>query len=261
LPLPAHADGSAPQLARAWHGGGNLVVMGIRNEMRGVEIHQTQYLESLRHDGTAGPRYHEQSLVLVPDALVMEERVFDGLRDRMAVGVDGRFYCARDYDAYRIHVWRPDGTTDRVIECACTPRRRSEAERRRVEDVWRTMTRHWLVGSELRLADTDKCVMAIHVLDDGRLLVLTGRGAFERPAGSLGVFDLFDPRGRLEDRVDLRGEGDPRGDLHFILGGRLFVVRGFMDAILSRQGGAAGTAGVAVAGAAPLAVICYELEI
>ena len=99
--------------------------------------------------------------------------------------------------------------------------------------------------------------MQVYGRDDGWFWVLNCHGAFDRPAGSLGTFDVFDREGRFVRQITLMGEGDPLRDAYVLTRDRFFVLKGLLDAQLSTQGGAAAEAGADEM--EPMSMICYRL--
>ena len=80
-------------------------------------------------------------------------------------------------------------------------------------------------------------VQSINARDDGTLWVQTSRGAWELDEGEMAGYDIFDKAGKLIRQVVLKGQGNPQQDGYFFVGDRLFVVTGWLDALMALQGG------------------------
>ena len=104
--------------------------------------------------------------------------------------------------------------------------------------------------------------------------MLTSRGRVEKPAGALGVFDVFDAEGRFQHQVTVHADYDERYDEFLIRGDRLFVIKeansgagltsesstGHGMTMVVRRGGNAGAAEEEDAREPePLGVLCYDL--
>jgi len=99
---------------------------------------------------------------------------------------------------------------------------------------------------EVKIEEHDHPIVQVYATGDGWFWVQSCHGAFDRPAGSIGTFDIFDSEGRFVQQITLLGEGDPPRDV--------YILRGFLDAQLSAQGGASEEAGAD--GLEPMSVIC-----
>ena len=201
-------------------------------------------------------RYHAETVSEDDSKPVWSER--PSLASRWDVGADGRVHVATDFLDYRVASYLPDGAADRVITREYKHRRRSAAEKRAVHE-WATLNPNsMLPGTEVIIEEFDKDVMSLHARDDGTLWVLTSRGMYDRPTGSLGVFDVFDRDGEYVGQRVLLGEGDPTRDRYFFKGDRLYVVTCFTAAIATMVGDGEDNR-FSDACDEPMSVICYDL--
>ena len=190
---------------------------------------------------------------------VIDETKYDTFDRRWLAGPEGRLFAGTTHAEYRIQVWNPDGTVDRIITREFTPRERSAKEKEVVHGVYEAFTRQ-APGAQLKINDHDPNLMNLYVRDDGSLWVMTSRGLYDNPEGSIGVFDVFDRRGRYVSEVTLMGDGDPENDGYFFVGDRIYVVTDFLQAAMALQGG--GTdATLGEKEAEPMAVVCFRLDV
>jgi hypothetical protein len=216
----------------------------------------TRCLSRIAADGSVMTDYVKDPRSVDLANPVIEERRWDGFENRWAMGVDGRMYAAVHWGEYEVTVWSPDGQRERVITRPLEQRRRSGEEKERYRAIYEPFIRSF-PGAKPGIADRDHRIQQVHVRPNGTLWVLNAFGAFDRPEGSLGVFDVFDPQGRFLREVTIMGEGDPLRDGYRFIGDRLYVMTGFLDAAMNAAGGAEDEA--VDADAKPMAVICYEL--
>lgn len=180
------------------------------------------------------------------------------LGGRWDVGSDGRVFVATDSSGYKVETYRADGTLERTLTRPYQSRRRNGDEKQRVYE-WATINPNGnLPGTRYQIEDYDKDIMSLYARDDGSLWVLTSRGFYDRPEGSLGVFDVFDRQGAYAGQVSIIGEGDPSRDLYFFRGNRLYVVTCYTAAIATMVADGKDNR-FSDACDEPMAVICYDL--
>ena len=191
--------------------------------------------------------------------LVIDEKNFTTWEQggRWDIGPDGRVYIATGGPNYEITVFKPDGSKDRVIERAYDRYKRNATETDEIRGIFEAFTRQ-APNAKVAVNDYDPDISALYPRDDGSLWVLGSQGARKPPAGALGVFDVFDDQGRFVRQVTLKGQGNPRRDGYFFVGDRLYVVTGWLDALMAMQGG--GEAQDDKTEAEPMELICYRVE-
>ncbi len=218
----------------------------------------SEYLAAYDHDGCETARYTESRRVSNPADPVYDE-LDQMLVGRWAVTRDGKVYVAADFSDYLLDVYDSRGQHIQRITRDFEHRRRSKEERQAVHDWATAIPNSLLPGTRIDIEDNDKDIMALYTGFDGRCWVLTSRGMYDRPEGTIGVFDVFDENGQYLREVTLQGQGDPARDKIVFKGNRVYVVRFFRDSILSAYG-AEGDHLEGSLGESELAtVICYEL--
>jgi hypothetical protein len=188
---------------------------------------------------------------------IIRERVWDGFENRWDVAPDGTVYLAPTWDGFVIEVFSPAGGKERIVKRPLKTRERSAEEIARYEAIYEPFIRS-VPGSRPVIEKQDHPIVQVYAREGGDFWVLNCHGAFDRPTGSLGTFDLFDREGRFLQQVTLKGEGDPLRDAYFFAGDRFFVLRGLLDAQISAQGGAREEADAD--DVEPMSVICYRLD-
>ncbi|MCI0451765.1 MAG: 6-bladed beta-propeller [Candidatus Latescibacteria bacterium] len=118
---------------------------------------------------------------------------------------------------YRLVEYGLDCRVQRVITRDYDPRERTNAEKDRIRERYRA------VGSQVDVSDHAPDVAWMSIDAAGRTWVMNSRGRVDLPPDSLGVFDVFEPDGRLVSMIDVKGEGNPTKDRYFMVGSRLFV--------------------------------------
>lgn len=175
---------------------------------------------------------------------------------KSAVGPDGRVYLAGSRNAYRITVYKPDGTLDRVITRRYEHRQREAKEIERIETTLKTQLAQ-LPNAKWTISRTEPDIRALRIGPDGNLWVETSRGGVEQPDGVFFTWDVFDPDGHFVRQVSAACPGDGDRDMMIWTADGAVQVTGFMDAVQSLQAGGAGAA-ADDEDAAPMEVICYR---
>jgi hypothetical protein len=188
---------------------------------------------------------------------VFDEKDMGGPAILWDIGVDGRVYANKVFDGYRVDVWRPDGTPDRVIMKEYEPRVRSKEEMARAKERFKIVINGR--EAENKVSETDRDIQRIYPRSDGTLWVLSSRGSLDVPDGTLGIFDVFDGQGRFLRRVTLEGDGSIERDGYFFVGDRLYVVTSLVSARRAMYGGGEGEEEEEEEEVEPMAVICYDL--
>lgn len=260
IPVPTDKSGIVPILRDVKLAGNQLVALGYTKP--NVEFVQPGERSAV-HAVCALNNRLEETLIYYSvttqedDARpIWSER--PALEGRWDVGVDGRVFVATDFLDYKVAAYRADGTLEKMLTRAYKPRRRSRGEKQRVLE-WATINPNGnLPGTSYQIEDYDKAIMSLYVRDDGSLWVLTSRGFYDRPEGSLGVFDIFEPRGEYSGQISIIGEGDPSRDRYFFRGDRLYVVTCFTPAVATMVGDGKDNHFTDSCDE-PMAVICYNL--
>jgi hypothetical protein len=241
--------------------GGNLVGCGANMSDAGGELKRTQYLSRFDTDGVEELRYLEKiSTPHFARAEFNEKKEYFVDRGAWAVGPDGRVHAAPDRDDYRIYVYGPDGTLERIIEREYEPRKRTQAEKDRVLEGIIMIVNGERITPDAEIEDHDACISQIDVLDDGSILVLNGHSMHEQPDGVLRTYDVFDSNGHFQRQMAIACEGDSRDDgLFFVGDDHALLVRGMRSSRLGMFGGSNGDDESDSADEAEMEVIYYRL--
>jgi sugar lactone lactonase YvrE len=256
-PLPVREDGGMVILLGGSSRGGNLVFAGAANAFSEGRFDQTRYLARLSPDGKESAKYHAETRTIDYSKPLLDDMVWDTFDRRWVVGTDGRVYACTHYADYRIQVWNPDGTTNRVIERQYAHQKRTPEEKKIVEDLMGTFARQ-IPNATVKVSDFNKDVETIFVRDDGSIWVLTSEGTRGLPDGTAGVFDVLDPEGRFVRRVTIQAVGNPMTDAYYFVGNRLYVVTDLLQAAISLQSGGQSFK-IGDEEPEPMSVVCYEL--
>lgn len=256
--LPEPEGGGNRMLWGGARAGKKIVVGSSSMSMQAAKAVRASVLASYTADGEEATRYFEDSIDLNFGMLEIDER--DGFRPIWDAGQDGSIYAVTTFGEYEIQKFRPDGTLDRVVERDYSHLKRSAAEIEAAKS--RIVIRGPAVEPKITVSEHHPDVVRIYARDDGTIWVLSSRGVRGIAEGSIAVFDVFDSRGRFIRQIELVGEGDPVEDAYFLVGDRLYVVTGFVQAIRSmhamddrseRETEDDGDL-------KPMEVICYSLE-
>ncbi len=200
-----------------------------------------QFVGLFKDDGGDDVIFHETSFSMEFDNLkIREVDQYTPSRRVWAVYPDGRVVLAPERNEYRLNVYNPDGTLERVIEREFESRPRNDLENKRIDAIFAAQTRNIPIEIDFTKAETEQDIATISLDDDGYLWVQTSRSGFEQPAGVMLTFDIFDPEGHFVRQCPVTCDGDPMHDGLLLTGGsRMVLVRGFIDAALAMQAGGA----------------------
>jgi hypothetical protein len=261
FPVPQPEGGGFQILRGAQLVGQNLALVRMTQEIN-QEQQSVKLIFGIDLINSKGELLSNMETKIAPlnfaNAIVTED-MFDTFENRWTGAQDGRVFAAPDRDNYIIKVWNSDGKLDRIITREYQHYKRSAEQKEKQKQTWQSfLTR--IPNADLRISDIDKDIQTIYTRDDGSLWVLSSRGARDRPAGSLGTFDVFDKTGKFVRQVTLHGQGDPREDAYFFVGDRVYVVTGFLNAAIAAQGGAAGEEEEETEEPMPMEIICYRID-
>jgi hypothetical protein len=255
FPLAAKDQGATAILVGGQLMGSYLALVLQENKMAEGKIDIARCLAMVDSKGNEVKRLHEETRTLEFANAVFDEKTWSTFDRRWATGSDGTLYAVTQFPDYEIRVWDKDGNPKYVIARAYTHRKRDQAEMDRVKGIFEAFTKQ-VPNSKVSVSDFDQDIHTIYPRDDGSLWVLTSKGAWDKPTGALGTFDVFNRDGHFVRQVTLTGQGDPQQDGYFFVGDRLYVVTGFLDAAIAAQGGGNEDT---ESEAEPMAVICYQL--
>jgi sugar lactone lactonase YvrE len=257
-PLPTREDGGMLILLGGASRGGNLVLAAAANAFADQKFDQIRYLARIGADGKETAKYHSETRSIDFANPVLDDTVWDTFDRRWLVGSDGRVYACTNYGDYRVQVWNPDGSTNRVIEKEYTHQKRTAGEKKTVEDIMSVFAKQ-IPNATVKISDFNKDIESIYVRDDGSLWVLTSDGTRGLPENTAGVFDVFDADGRFVRRVTLKAQGNPLTDMYYFVGNRFYVVTDLLQAAISLQSGGQSFQ-IGDEEPEPMSVICYDLD-
>ena len=255
LPLPA-VDGFRI-LQRAMPGKDRLYVHEFVQVLGEGQADLNFRLAAIDKDGKEVQEYIKEKRVFDFANAVIAESVYDTFDRRWLAAPDGRLMVGITHAEYKIKVWGPDGSLDRLITREYKHRARSAEEKATIHSIYQAFTRN-APNAKVEVNDNDPDLQNLYVREDGSLWVMTSHGLYDAPKGSLGVFDVFDRKGRFVQQVTLQGDGDPENDGFFFVDDRIYVVTDFLSAAMALQGGSDAEF---EEDAEPMAVICHRLDV
>ena len=219
---------------------------------------QTTYLRAYDAKGNQLAHFYEEEHETVFGGMKFVEEAFSDFARRWALSQDGRVAAALSFNDYRIHVWDPDGSLNRIIERpGFTPVPRDAAAKARFQKFFESITR-WNRGSTFQVSETHSTIQGIWFRDDGSLWVMSAAGAWGRDEGTLAQIDVYDEKGRYAQRIELVCEGDPVEDGLFFAGDRMYRVTDLLSAAMASLGG--GTEADVAEDVEPMSVVAYRLQ-
>ncbi len=240
--------------------GKNIVVMGQETTQPDqTHRNQTQFAAAFDMKGNELVRYesHLTKMDFGKFEWIEDERGSFEFRHTL-VGPDGRVYVASARNQYRINVYKPDGTPDRVITRTYEHQPREQKEIDRIEARLETQLAR-LPGAKWEVSKTEPDITALRVGPDGNLWVECSRGGVDQPEGVLFTWDVFDADGHFIKQVAARCPGDGTEDVVLWRGDYAVQVTGFYEAVRSLQGGGGAGAEDDEGEAEPMEVICYKV--
>lgn len=258
LPVPEPEDGGM-QMFGGGASGGSLVVLNVsRFSRREAAFSTVTSLVAVDPEGRLAATFHERREEADFANMVFDEKKMGPGALVWSVGPDGRVYTSDDFDAYRIRVWNTDGSPARVIETDYAHRKRSPEEMKRNAPIVRIRQGDRTQSPQSKPSETDRDILRIFPRENGDIWVLTSKGAFETPKGSIATFDVLDSEGKFVRRITLGGRGSLDRDGAHIVGDRLYVTTGLVSARAAMLGVGEGDAPEGEE--EPMSVICYGLN-
>ncbi|MFQ5512504.1 MAG: 6-bladed beta-propeller [Candidatus Krumholzibacteriia bacterium] len=233
-----------------------VAVQRFKRKDNGLEVES----ELVRLDGRGQKvaTYHTRSASRDFANMVVDEKTLGRCALEWTTDDGGRVYTSDDFDAYSISVFNAAGELERVIEREYESRNRSAAEME--QNTPRLMIRRGnrTERPESRVSKTDRDIQRIFAREDGTLWVLSSRGGFDAPEGTIATFDVFDRDGRFARQVSLRGQGSFVDDGFHLVRNRLYVVTGLRSAQRAMFGGD-DEEKEEITDAEPMSIICYDM--
>ncbi len=252
-------------LTAAEHRGGTFMLAGVSinpGERQGVQ-QRAMFLATADDDGLLQNRFLESTTTWdFTNFTYVEAEALPTFWWANDVGPDGRIYAAPQRDAYRINVYSPDGTLEKVIERDYESWTRTGDEKAWLTALLEGAFRNLPVEANLDICDTESDISwltrGVQVDRSGDLWILPSRGTREQPQGVMATFDVFTPAGQFDRQVQVFcAEGDGNEDGLFLLeDGRVLLIKGYVDAMATMFGGAIEAEDDE--DAEPMELICYR---
>ena len=249
-------------MVAAQNAGDQLGVIYTLTQPSEAGFTQKSVLALIDGEGKTETHLHDQDSTMSSASALIAEDEWDAFRNRWAALPDGRVASAIEYGVYSVHVWDAKGELSRVIHREHEEHPRTQAEIDDVREIFKGFTRRVPVPNmKFEIESKWNPIQALHARDDGSLWVRPSHGTFGLADGVAAVYDVYDEAGRLARQVSLRGDFDVTSDGVFFVGDRMFVVTGWLDALMALQGGA-GPAGDDAEDdfAAPMEVRSYKVR-
>jgi len=239
--------------------GDRIVISGsVQSRSRGAQSEQENYLKALDYQGNELAHFHSLTEMTQYGGMEFDEKIFANFKGQWNAAPDGRVAAALDFDDYRIHVWKPDGSLDYIIErpdYAALDRTAKELER--FQKLYDGVT-NWNPSSTFKTSKTHRAVVRLQFRPDGSLWVLSGRGVWALDEGTFAAFDVYDRDGRFVRRVVMSGPGDAMNDGMYFSDRRYYRVTDQFSAFMANFGGGGEAE---EGGSEPLQIIAYDIEL
>jgi hypothetical protein len=256
--LPYRDGGGWQSVTRATGSNGNIVLAGTAWTREDGKQLQFTYLKTYDAGGNLVATFTEDSRETQFGGYEFIEQEYVDFQRRWAVSPDGRVAAALTFDEYRIHVWKADGTLDRIIERPDYPNvKRTGDEKEFYQKMYDSFTR-WNRGSTFRVSEEHQAVGRVFFRDDGTLWVQSSAHQWRPGEGVFTSFDVYDAMGRFQQQVDLIADADAVEDGLFFVGNKAYVVTDLMNAVMARFAG--GEDEESDMEAEPVEVVAYRFE-
>jgi YD repeat-containing protein len=256
--LPYRDGGGWQSVTRATGSLGNIVLAGTAWTREDGKQLQFTYLKTYDAAGNLVATFTEDSRETQFGGYEFIEQEYVDFQRRWAVAPDGRVAAALTFDEYRIHVWKADGTLDRIIERPDYESvKRTGDEKEFFQKMYDSFTR-WNRGSTFRVSEEHQAVGRVFFRDDGTLWVQSSSHQWRPGEGVFTSFDVYDAMGRFQQQVDLIADADAVEDGLFFVGNNAYVVTDLMNAVMARFAGGEGEESDMEA--EPVEVVAFRFE-
>jgi len=227
----------------------------IKPENGGTAQTRTNFVAGYDAEGKETVRYFENPFFWDFTNFTLNEEAMNRVDFRkVAAGEDGRVYIVPERNAYKINVYLPDGTLDRVITREYEHRMRTDEEFA-LSEVAANQLRQ-IPNAKVEMSKSQPDIGSLEIGRDGNLWVTSSRSGFEQPEGILTTWDVFTPDGQFLKTVSAQCAGDGENDiLIWTPDGNAVMVTGFVEAARALQSGGAGAESEDDGEAAPMEVI------
>ncbi len=138
---------------------------------------------------------------------------------------DGRVIVFKDNQKYSLDIFNPDGSHAMKIRRQYKPVRRSDEEIREEERSHEELRKRFASMDPVTIPKLARHISEVFARPNGDLWVQNSQGDRDRPASSIGYFDVFDHDGKYTKRLLIKADYDPKRDNYLILGDHLLVFK------------------------------------
>ncbi len=212
FPFPKSSVEGFQLIYKGQTAGDRLIISGGKQSAGGGRNEQENYLKAIDYEGNELAHFHSIKELSQYGGMKFDEKIFANFKGQFAGAPDGRAAAVLDFDSYRIHVWKPDGSLDYIIERPeYAVLKRTAGDKDRFQKLYDGVT-SWNPNSSFKVSDTHRAVVRLQFRPDGSLWVLSGRGVWANDEGTFATFDVYDRKGFWVRRVEFKGPGDPMND-------------------------------------------------
>lgn len=263
-PLPEHTGEGFQIIISAAPAGENMAIVQMNNQQVDGGVKMKELLTLCPKGGAEATVVQTKENSINFGNPVLNEKEMSNIRNgRWAAFQDGRTAAAsNNFDEYKINIYAADGSLDHEIHVDYPIHDRSDEEKDFMLNLFERATAQNMPfpNKKFEISETHGPVAGMQSRSDGSLWVLTSRGQFDAPEGVVGVYDVFDEKGRFAQQLSIKVDADPINDLIAFIGDYMLVVTDFMPSMVALQGGAAAEDEEAEEEAEPMQVICYRLD-
>jgi hypothetical protein len=250
-PIPDPSEG-VPMLTGGYDRGSDLVLAASGMFFADGKMGTVAQILSVDDKGTIQTHYYEDRHPVDLAAEQFKERDMTGVSGVWTVTAKGNVVVAEEWDAYRLHVYAPDGSLLRIIERPFEPHVRTPEERKYASKRY-SMN---INGKQMKVqvSDTDRVVDGLYPLPDGGFQVLIRERQPDDPPELFARLDQFDAQGRWVQQWRLYGDVDLNQDRIFPGKNRMYVAHNVGDTVVKDEDEDA------EADMEPLHLVCYRLD-
>jgi hypothetical protein len=259
-PLPADEGGASRTLVSGQTMGDNVLLVVSENKLQEGRVDITRALTLIDSKGVELKRLLQSTRTLEFVNFLFDETAWRTFDNRWVVSPAGGLFAVEQFLDYEIAFWDDGGNRKRVISREFDHWSRTDEQKEEWHDIFDALLQNQLPQYTIKVSEHDPDIINLYPQADGSLWVLSSYGTWERPDGSLGVFDVFDADGRFVRQVTLMGDGEPLQDGFFFRSGRVFVVTDLLEANIASRGGRRGADEEEEEEPEPITVICYKLD-
>ncbi len=205
---------------------GDMMIMGMfgmKFEAGTAEISQT--LGCFNLDGSLRHRILHTSETQSGGSVSISTGDDNDFINNWAVAPDGQVVVYRHIAEYLLEVFGPDGKPVRNI------RRQYKSVRRPADEIaaqrrqQEKMRQRFGGNMQLEIDEMARDIENVIARPDGELWVLSSEGSRNCPDGSIGIFDVFDAKGRFDHQLRLEADYSADDDKYLVRGDHLYILK------------------------------------